>query len=69
VTREEHELGRQVSDAEYAWLQAKVMTAAFTRAEYDRLWAAARARREFPPFVCKIGPQASKSEPQPKAGS
>jgi hypothetical protein len=48
VTWEEYELGRQVSDAEYAWLQAKVMTAAFTRAEYDRLWAAARVRGEPP---------------------
>ena len=44
MSRQENERGRQVSDAEYARLQAKVMTGAFSRAEYARLWAAAQAR-------------------------
>lgn len=69
MTREEYERGRQVSDAEYAWLQAKVMTCAFSRAEYARLWAAARARGEYPPLVCKTEAQARKPEPEPEAGS
>jgi hypothetical protein len=68
LTREEYECGRQVSDAEYARLLAKVMTGAFSRAEYDLLWAAARARGTFPPFICKTEALASKSEPQPEAG-
>jgi hypothetical protein len=67
MTREEYELGRQVSDAEYSWLQAKVMTGAFSRSEYDRLWAVARARGEYPPLVCKTEAQAWQREPEPEA--
>jgi hypothetical protein len=68
VTREEYERGQQMSDAEYARLQAKVMTGAFSRAEYARLWAAAQARGEYPPLVCKTEAQA-RLEPEPEAGS
>jgi hypothetical protein len=66
--RQEYERGRQVSDVEYARLQAEVMTGAFSRAEYARLWVAARARGEYPPLVCKTEAQAWQPEPEPEAG-
>jgi hypothetical protein len=61
---------QQASDAEYARLQAKVMTGVFSEAEYARLWAEARARGEYPPLVCKTEAQPRKPElePEPEAG-
>jgi hypothetical protein len=59
---------QQAGDAEYRRLQAKVLTGVFSEAEYARLWAAARARGEYPPLVCKTTAQPRKPEPEPEAG-